>query len=119
MWRKQRSKSVLYDFWRASKNLAWIFSSFERLLGFDGPIILAERKGITQMAYRKLHDRVMKIAQGNIPTKSPKFVPFINDSMGKNIKEMEQVAMSIEVIKLLVETEAEYQRECPELSMSV
>ena len=61
----------------------------------------------------------MKMAQGNMLMKSPILVPFIKDSMGKNMKEMEQVAMSMEVIRLLVETAAEYQRECPELSMSV
>ena len=60
----------------------------------------------------------MKMAQGNIPMKSPMSVPFINDNIGKNMNEMEQVAMSMEVIRLLVDTAAEYQRECPELSMS-
>ena len=50
--------------------------------------------------------------------KSPMFVPFISANMGKNIKEIEQVAMSMEVIRFLVETAAEYQREWPALSMS-
>ena len=74
---------------------------------------------MTQMAYRKLHVSVMKMAHGNIPMKSPILVFFISESMGKNMNEMEQVAMSIEVIRLRVETAAEYQREWPELSKSV
>ena len=74
-------------------------------------MILAERKGITQMANRKLHANEMKMVHGKSFTKSPIWVPFIKASIGKNMQEMEQVAMSMDDISSLVETAAEYHRE--------
>ena len=72
---------------------------------------LADKKGITKMAYRKLHDKAMKIVHGKSFTKSPILVPFNSFNMGKNMNDTEQVAMSIEVMRLRVETAADYQRE--------
>jgi len=61
----------------------------------------------------------MKMVHGKSFTKSPMLVPRSNASIGKNMNDTEQVAMSMEVMRLRVETAAEYQREWPVFNKSV
>ena len=83
-----------------------------------GRMKLAAMYGIIHTAYNILHDRAMKIAHGKSLMKSASG-PVISPSIGKNIPEIEVVAMSIGTNRSCVDTAAEYQRECPFSSSSL
>ena len=61
----------------------------------------------------------MSMVHGKSFTKSPIMFSLKMPRAGKNIMAIDAVAKSIEPESLVVDTAAEYHRECPSLSMSV